>query len=555
MPRFSILTPVYETPPHVLRKMLRSVANQSYGAWEHCLVDDGSAAPHIRQILDSAGETDARFRVAYRAQNAGIVAASNDALAMAEGDFVVLLDHDDLLHPDALAEVAEAIDAAPDADYVYTDEDKVDERGFHSGPFFKPDWSPERMRTQMYTCHLSVLRRSLSIEVGGFDARFEGSQDWDLVLKVTERSRRILHVPKVLYHWRTIATSAASGGEDVKPWAFEAGPRAVQAHCDRIGLPAEVAMDPSDPGVLHLRPRLHEQPLVSILIPTAGQIRDVRFKPVVLVANCVRGIVANSTYENYEIVVVADHTLEPRLVAELEEIAGERLRVVPAPPGKFNFSAMINMGAVEARGKYLLLLNDDIDIATPEWIERMVMYCAQDGVGVVGGRLVWGDGRLQHVGVGFDGGLPGHTYRGFPSDYKGYANAVVIARNCLAVTGACLMTPRALFEELGGLSLSLPVNFNDVDYCLKSHAAGRRIVYDPDLFLYHYESSSRSPVVNDWEQYQLVDRWAPLVAVDPYNNPNLRRGTPRFAGVFVWAKRRRPPIRGRPRLRGSRLPS
>ena len=548
MPRFSILTPVYETPPEVLRKMLRSVANQSYGAWEHCLVDDGSAAPHIRQILDSAEETDARFRIAYRAQNAGIVAASNDALAMAEGDFVVLLDHDDLLHPDALAEVAEAIDAAPDADYIYTDEDKVDERGFHSGPFFKPDWSPERMRTQMYTCHLSILRRSLTNEVGGFDARFEGSQDWDLVLKVTERARRVLHVPKVLYHWRTIATSAASGGEDVKPWAFEAGPRAVQAHCDRIGLPAEVAMDPSDSGVLHLRPRLHEQPLVSIVVPTAGQVRDVRFKPVVLVANCVRGIVENSTYKNYEIVVVADHTLEPPLVGELGKIAGERLRVVSAPPEKFNFSAMINMGAVEAHGEYLLLLNDDIDIATPEWIERMVMYCAQDGVGVVGGRLVWGDGRLQHVGVEFDGGLPGHTYRGFPSDYKGYANAVVIARNCLAVTGACLMTPRALFEELGGLSLSLPVNFNDVDYCLKSHATGRRIVYDPDLFLFHYESSSRSPVVHDWEQYQLVDRWAPLVAVDPYNNPNLRRGAPRFAGPFVWAKRRRLPIRV-PRLR------
>ena len=187
MPRFSILTPVYETPPRVLRKMLRSVANQSYADWEHCLVDDGSAAPHVRQILDTAAAADPRFRVAYRGQNAGIVAASNDALAMAEGEFVVLLDHDDLLHPDALAEVAEAIDAAPDADYVYTDEDKVDERGFHSGPFFKPDWSPERMRTQMYTCHLSVLRRSLINEVGGFDARFEGSQDWDLVLKVTER--------------------------------------------------------------------------------------------------------------------------------------------------------------------------------------------------------------------------------------------------------------------------------------------------------------------------------------------------------------------------------
>jgi GT2 family glycosyltransferase len=544
VPRFSILTPVYETPPKVLQKMLRSVARQRYGDWEHVLVDDGSAAPHVREILDAAAAADPRVKVTYRGENAGIVAASNDALELAEGEFLALLDHDDLLHPDALAEVAAALDGAPDADYVYTDEDKVDERGFHSGPFFKPDWSPERMRTQMYSCHLSVLRRSLVEEVGGFDERFEGSQDWDLVLKVTERARRVLHVPKVLYHWRMIATSAASGGDEVKPWAFEAGVRAVQAHCDRTGLPAEVRMDPDDPGVLHLDQRLREQPLVSIIIPTAGQVRDVRFEPVVLVENCVEGIVEHSTYENYEIVVVADHELEPAVLADLDRIAGERLRVVNAVPGKFNFSAMINKGAVEAHGEYLLLLNDDIDVTpTPDWIERMVMYCAQDGVGVVGGRLVWGDGRLQHVGVGFDGGLPGHTYRGFHGDFKGYANAVVIARNCLTVTGACLMTPKALFEELGGLSLSLPVNFNDVDYCLKSYDSGHRIVYDPDLFLYHYESSSRSPVVQDWEQYQLVDRWAPTVAVDPYNNPNLRRGMPRAAGIFVWAKRRRPPLR------------
>jgi O-antigen biosynthesis protein len=544
VPRFSILTPVYETPPGVLRKMLRSVVRQSNGDWEHCLVDDGSTAPHVREILDAAAATDPRLRVSYREENAGIVAASNDALEMAIGEFIVLLDHDDLLHPDALAEVADAVAAAPDdTDYAYTDEDKVDERGFHSGPFFKPDWSPERMRTQMYTCHLSVLRRSLVEEVGGFDRDFEGSQDWDLVLRVTERARRVLHVPKILYHWRMIATSAAAGGEEVKPWAFEAGPRAVQAHCDRIGLPAQVEMDADDPGVLHLQPRLQEEPLVSIVIPTGGQIREVRFEHVVLIENCLQSIVENSTYGNYEIIVVADHQLESPIVGRLEEIAGARLRVIDADPGKFNFSAMINKGAGAARGEHLLLLNDDIDIATPDWIERMVMYSGLDGVGAVGGRLVWGDGRLQHVGVGFDGSLPGHTYRGFPGDYKGYANAVVIARNCLTVTGACLMTPRALFEEVGGLSLELPVSFNDVDYCLKCHLAGWRIVYDPDLYLIHFESSSRDPAVLDWEHYKMIDRWQAVTAVDPYNNPNLRRGMPRVAGIFVWAKRRRPPLR------------
>jgi len=232
-PRFSILTPVYETPAEVLKAMLRSVKSQRFDDWELCLVDDASAAPHVGAILDQAQRQDPRVRVHRRDANGGIVAASNDALGIAGGEFVVLLDHDDELHRNALTFVEEALQGAPEADYLYTDEDKIDAGGRRSGPFFKPDWSPERMRTQMYTCHLSVMRRSLVEEVGGFDPEFEGSQDWDLVLKVTERARRVLHVPKVLYHWRMLETSAAGGGEAAKPWAFEAGKRAVQAHCER----------------------------------------------------------------------------------------------------------------------------------------------------------------------------------------------------------------------------------------------------------------------------------------------------------------------------------
>jgi GT2 family glycosyltransferase len=204
---------------------------------------------------------------------------------------------------------------------------------------------------------------------------------------------------------------------------------------------------------------------------------------------------------------------------------------------------MINKGAQAARGEYLLMLNDDIEITTPDWIERMVMYASLEGVGAVGGRLIWGDGRIQHVGVDFDHGLPGHTYRGFPGDYKGYANAVLIARNCLTVTGACLMTRRDLFMELGGLSLHLPLSFNDVDYCLKCFTSGHRIVYDPDLLLVHYESSSRNPTVHDWEFHKLVDRWSATMAGDPYISPNMRRGTPRVSSMFLWAKRRRPKLR------------
>jgi O-antigen biosynthesis protein len=544
-PRFSILTPVYETPADVLCAMLDSVRRQRFPDWEHCLVDDASAQPQVREILARAQREDPRVRVLHREANGGIVAASNDALEMAGGEFVVLLDHDDELHPDALLLVDRELTAVPEADYLYTDEDKIDRRGRHSGPFFKPDWSPERMRTQMYTCHLSVLRRSLVEEVGGFDPEFEGSQDWDLVLKATERAREVVHLPRVLYHWRTLESSAAGGGEAAKPWAFEAGRRAVQAHCERIGLPATVERDLADPGVYHLNPALDDQPPVSIVIPTAGQSREVRYQEVVLVCHCVRSIVETSTYDAYEIVVVADEGTDPALLGELREIAGDRLRLVHFE-GEFNFSAKVNAGAVRSEGEHLLLLNDDMEVVAPDWIERLAMYSGIEEVGAVGARLLWEDGRLQHAGVRFEHGLPGHLYRGFSGEFRGYANGARVAQNCLAVTGACLMTRRDAFEEVGGLTTTLPVNYNDMDYCLKQRAAGRRVVYDPDTVLYHFESSSRSMEVEQWEKEALVDRWLPLTAIDPYSNPNLRRnGAPRLRASLAWALRR-------PRLPGRR---
>ena len=539
-PRFSILTPVYETPAPVLRSMLRSVHRQRFGDWELCLVDDFSALPHVCETIDAAAAADPRVRVRHRDANGGIVAASNDALEMAEGEFVVLLDHDDKLHPDALELVDEALRADPEIDYVYTDEDKIDEGGHHSGPFFKPDWSPERFRTQMYTCHLSVMRRSLVEQVGGFHAEFEGSQDWDLILRVTERARRVAHVPRVLYHWRMLATSAAGGGEEAKPWAFEAGTRALQAHCDRVGFQARVERDLDHPGVYELVPRLERRPPVSIVIPTAGNSREVRFEQIVLVTHCVRSIVETSTYDEYEIVVVADASTPGAVLEELGEIAGERLRVVPFER-RFSFSEKINAGAVRAEGEHLLMLNDDMEVIAPDWIERMVMYSSHPGIGAVGGRLIVEDGRLQHVGVMFEnGGLAGHHYHGFSGDFAGYSNSVLVAQNLSAVTGACLMTPRDAFEVVGGLSTDLPVNYNDIDYCLKLRARGLRIVYDPGTLLYHFESSSRPTEVAEWEKELVIERWRPLIDPDPYSNPNLRYGTPRLSSPLKWAIRRFP---------------
>jgi GT2 family glycosyltransferase len=278
------------------------------------------------------------------------------------------------------------------------------------------------------------------------------------------------------------------------------------------------------------------------VIPTNGQRREVRYREVVLVEHCVRSIVETSTYSNYEIVVVADEGTPASAIAELEAAAGDRLRIVPFDR-PFSFSEKINAGAVHARGEHLLLLNDDMEVGTADWIERMVMYSSIEGVGAVGGLLLLEDGRIQHAGVGFEGGLPGHPYYGYPRGVPGYANAVRIARDLLAVTGACLMTRADVFAEVGGLTKTLPVNFNDIDYCLKIHAGGRRIVYDPDLVLDHFESSSRDPVVEAWEVEQLVARWARVAAVDPYVNPNLRRGMPRLSSYLRWALRRPPRLR------------
>ncbi|HVT00569.1 MAG TPA: glycosyltransferase [Solirubrobacterales bacterium] len=548
-PRFSIITPVYETPTDVLWLAIESVLAQTYGDWELCLVDDRSPSARVRELLDECAAMDPRVRVEHRAENGGIVAASNTALAMATGEFIALLDHDDRLHPDALALVHEALLGAPEADYVYTDEDKMTANGHHAGPFLKPDWSPERMRTQMYTCHLSVLRRSLVEEVGGFDPDCEGAQDWDLVLKVTERARAVLHVPRILYHWRGIEGSTAAaveegGGEAAKPWAFEAGTRAIAAHCERTGVQATVAQDPGDPGVYHLNPALRAEPLVSIVVPTNGQRREIRYQQVTLIGHCVRSIVADSTYRNYEIVVVADKGTPAATIAEIEAAAGDRLRVVPYDR-PFSFAEKINVGAVHCRGEHLLLLNDDIEVFTPDWIERMVMYSSLEEVGAVGGLLLLEDGRIQHAGVGFEGGLPGHPYYGYPRDVPGYANAVRIARDLLAVTGACLMTRRDAFEEVGGLSTTFPVNYNDVDYCLKQIERGRRVVYDPDLVMIHFESSSRSSEVEEWEKAQLLHRWAGLTTSNRFGNPYLKNEIPRAASAFLWAKS----LKFRPRKR------
>ena len=520
-PRLSIAAAVSDPPLSMLKEMLSSVRAQVFADWELCLCADRRCGSHVREALDRAAGWDSRIRVRY-CDGDGTVPATAMAMAMARGSFLALLGDRDRLHRKALASIDEAIRVIPEADFVYTDEDTIDAAGRHSDAFFKPDWSPERLRVQMYTGRLSFLRRSLVDRVGGFDAALSGAAEWDLALRVSERARAVAHIPGALYHRRAVDPA---DHVDRGRAANGVSAQAVQAHCDRIGLPARVEADTMRPGGCRLRPALEEAPTVSIVIPTRGQSRAIRGQATVLVLHCVESILATSTYGSYEIVCVADASTDPSTLEELRALGGERLRIVTYDQ-PFNFSAKVNLGAAHGDGEHLLLLNDDMEVLTPDWIERMVMYSGHAGIGAVGAQLRWEDERVQHAGVILEKGLPGHVYRGAGGELDGYARNVLVTQDYLAVTGACLMTPHDAFERVGGFSTELPVNYNDIEYCLKLRDHGLRVVYDADTILYHFESSSRDTKVNDWEKSMLLERWH-AIGADPYSNPNLHYGEPR----------------------------
>jgi GT2 family glycosyltransferase len=520
-PRFSIVAPVSDPPLSRLAEMLASVQGQDFADWELCLGVEHGPSPKICEALDEAAGRDPRIRVRY-CDAGGSATATVEALRMAGGSFVALLGDRDQLNRAALAVVDGALGETPEADFVYSDEDEIDARGRRRNAFFKPDWSPERLRVELYTGRLAFLRRSLLQELGCLDSELalDRAAEWDLALRATERARAVLHVPKVLYHRRAVEESEGSRA------SIEASVQAVQAHCDRIGLPARVEADPKRRGGCRLRPALTGEPTVSIVIPTCGQSRAIRGKEEVLILHCLRSILATSTYDRYEVVCVADTSTDPSLLEQLRELGGDRLRVVLYEEA-FNFSAKINLGAEHSSGEHLLFLNDDMEVITPEWIERMVMYSSHAGIGAVGAQLRWEDERVQHAGVVLEGGLPGHIYRGAGGELSGYLRNVLVTQDYLAVTGACLMTPRDVFEQVGGLPLELPVNYNDIYYCLAVRELGTRVVYDADTVLYHFESSSRDTKVNDWEKAMLLERWHSPTGADPYSNPNLRYGEPR----------------------------
>jgi GT2 family glycosyltransferase len=514
-PRFSVLLPVYNVAEKHLRRAIESVRGQNYPHWELCIADDGSTSPALQRLLEEYTRIDPRIRAVFLPENRGIAAASNAALNLATGDYVALLDHDDELAEHALFRMAEAIVADRGVDVLYSDEDKLDIDGRHVEPFFKPDWSPELFLACMYTCHLGVYRTSLVREAGGFRSEYDSAQDYDLMLRLLERSPAIQHIPDVLYHWRKLPTSAATT-VSAKPQAPEAGRRALQDHLERTGRPGAVQPG-AVPGLHRVRYRIIGRPKVSIVIASACQPITVRGGSTYHVVRCVESIRRKSSYASYEILLVHhEDDLTPELAATLE-----RLGVVCLPYDEpFNWSAAMNRGAATATGDHLLFLNDDMEVLTPDWLEALLEFSQQREIGAVGGKLLFPNGELQHVGVLVGELTPRHAFYRFPGPFPGYFSSNLVHRNCSAVTGACLMTRAELFHELGGFVEGLSLNYSDIDYCLKVVSDGRRVVYTPYAQLYHYESSTKAGV-SEAELNTFRQRWQGKWPRDPYFNPNL----------------------------------
>lgn len=518
-PRFSVIMPVYNTDPQWLRAAIESVRAQVYPHWELCIADDASTSEAtVRCLAGYAG--DGRIRMMRRAQNGHIAAASNDALALAGGDYVALLDHDDELSPDALAEMALAIAAHPDADILYSDEDKLEVDGTRCEPFFKPDWSPEHFLGQMYTCHLTVARRSLVGRVGGFRSGFDGTQDYDLWLRMISRTSRIYHVPKVLYHWRKIPGSAA-GTVDAKNYALDNMKRALQEHADRNHLDAEVV-----PGLalslFRVKRRIRGTPEVTICIPSAGRSAELRGQSVDLLAHAVRHIVDHTTWPHYRILIADNGDLRRETMDALDGVPHRRI-TYPLPQGPFNFSRKIDFLVERCETEYLVVFNDDIEMITADWIEGLLEYAQDPAIGAVGCKLRFPDSRLQHIGV-VTGvcGIAAHIFHQAPADCLGWNGGAITPRNYSVITGAVMMTKKSIWDRVGGFDAAMRIDFNDVDFCLKVREAGYRLVYTPFVEAYHHESASFGVRQQNPEDIRSMEaRWGDTLLRDPYYNPNL----------------------------------
>jgi GT2 family glycosyltransferase len=485
-PKISILMPVHDPPPRFLEKALQSVSKQIYQHWELCVVDDGGSDPAVNRLLRDWAARDSRIKLSRLEQSHNISLATNVAAKMAEGEYLLFLDHDDELSPDALAETVLFLRSRPETDVLYSDDDKIDVENRRYAPQFKPDWSPELLLSYMYMSHLFVVRRSLFERVGGMRKGFEGAQDYDLALRVTELARDIGHVPKVLYHWRSLPGSTASSGK-AKPESFEAGRRAVEDACRRRAINATVERPEfavrDDLGIFRLNfPDVG--PSVTILIPTKNQAGILR--------RCIESL-KRTSYKHYEIVIIDNESDDTETLNYLSSLPHRVLRI-PNPTDRFNFAAINNRSVSEIRTEYVLFLNDDTEVRSSRWLSQMVGYAGLEGVGAVGAKLTFPDGRIQNAGIihGMYHGLAGPAFKLVSADEHGYLAYLSVSRNYSAVTAACLLTPRNRFLGMGGFNeKDFAVAYNDVDYCYRLVDRRFRCVYCSEAELIHYEGYSR----------------------------------------------------------------
>lgn len=518
-PLISILVPVYNTPEEFLKQMIQSVRKQTYNNWELCIANANPANHTVAEILRISSTKDERIKVKDVPENEGIAQNTNAALAIATGDYIGLLDHDDLLTPDALYEVVKAINENDRPQVLYSDEDKVTmDLSEHFQPHMKPDYNKDLLRSNNYITHFFVADRMLVEEVGGEDGEYNGAQDYDLILKCTERAKGIAHIPRILYHWRVHKASTADNPAS-KKYAFDAGKRAIADHLKRCGEFGEVSHE-KDLGFYRVKYQVKGNPLISIIIPNKDQVESLD--------KCLRSI-EKSSYKNYEIIIVENNSTEDATFAYYKKIESDKIRIVYWPD-EFNYSAINNFGVKHARGDYLLLLNNDVEVITPDWLEELTANCQRRDVGIAGARLYYPDDTIQHAGIVIGiGGVAGALFVGMPRMFTGYLHKAAIQQDLSAVTAACMMVKRSVYEELGGLEEELKVAFNDVDFCLRAREKGYLVVYDPNVELYHFESKSRGTEDSkekvrrfQSEIEYMRSHWLELLKKgDPMYNPNL----------------------------------
>ena len=509
-PCISIITPVFNTPLDWLEQCVQSVLNQVYGEWELILIDDNSNDPELLKFLPELVARDPRIILTRSDKRGGISAASNRGLEMAKGEWIGFLDHDDLLEPDALFQHVKWLQDHRDADLIYSDEDKLTEDGLES-PIFKPDWSPDYFLSCNYICHFTIIRAAVLEQVGGFRKEFDGAQDYDLFLRIVERTTRIDHVPRVLYHWRR---SAASTADNIrrKPGSLETGRLALEGHLERQRMRGHVSVDWRTHAYWIKRDLAEPKP-VSIIIPMRDRVE--------LLKRCVDSITRETTYAPYEIVIIDNDSQSE----EAREFLSATKHRVLNYSGPFNFSAINNFAVEQTGNPWLLFLNNDTEVIDGDWLTIMAEHIQRPEVGAVGPRLLYPDDTIQHGGIVVGvGGIAEHAFRGFPAEAPGVCRQLQVTRNYSAVTGACLLTRREIFNKVRGFDEErLPVTFSDVDLCLKIRRAGYLVVYTPFARLYHHESGTRRRTVEPMETGVMRDRWSGILDDDPYYNPNLSR--------------------------------